>query len=142
MTHDNPLPGDNDLAGELAAYHYRASKGEIQRGGVCFDAERDYFTRTVLLAQVKELHELLHVATAECDRLATELASVVDIQRTTADVAMSALAECDRLAQENHKMQTELLTAHDIATTIKERPVASALLLLATHFFPHKETEQ
>lgn len=114
MIGDDNMPDDDNLARELELYHFLANKGQIVRNGIVFDAEHDVFTRTALLAMLREVTEHLRNVNIDRERLAQELEAVVGIQRETVHTLERALAECARLQDERDCLQHALLARSGI----------------------------
>lgn len=109
--HDNDdLPHIDSEPHDIDIYRVQkhAERGEVERGGIVFDREHDYFTRTALMAQVKELYGLLRELTDERDGLLVIASDLSGACKITAEWGQKAVDECLRLRNENETLKARL----------------------------------
>jgi len=74
MTNDDDLPDQPDesqwtddpqLRREMDAFRGRTAKGQILRGGVYYDADKDFVTNTALRAILRDQADVIRMLTSE-----------------------------------------------------------------------------
>jgi len=109
---DDRLPHHPEPAPETSAERYRrvklAEQGLVERNGVRYLAEKDWFTVSGLRATIRELHEHLQVVSGERDQAREELLAMISVQRKTARVAEEALAQVGELRAHNDALLAEV----------------------------------
>ncbi|HVX14371.1 MAG TPA: hypothetical protein VHC22_24505 [Pirellulales bacterium] len=99
---DDRLPQQPEPAPETDIEAYRRLKlleqGLIERNGIRFHAETDWFTVSGLRAMLKETRELLHEVTGQRDAIFAEY-------ETLSRIAADALANATRLEAEVKELQ-------------------------------------